>query len=104
MYKRILTAGLLLGLASTTASAQAVNCAKRDLITERLHSKFSEQLTAGGLQATRRSTSFIEVWASQETGTFTVMLTRPDGVSCIIASGTDFFTKKAVPVVMGTPS
>lgn len=73
------------------APAIAENCAKRDLIVQRLGAQYSEQLTAGGLQTDETTQSVVEVWASPETGTFTVMMTNPNGISCIMATGTDWF-------------
>lgn len=38
----------------------------------------------------------MEVYASRETDTYTVIITQPNGISCIVAVGTDFF--EAIPV------
>lgn len=92
MYKRIVTSALLFGAAALAPPAYAANCAPRDSVVERLQSKFSEQLTAGGLQATQPVQTMVEVWSSPDTGTFTVLLTNPNGISCIVGAGTDFFS------------
>ncbi len=104
MFKRLMTAGLLFGMAATAPPAYAANCALRDTVVNRLQSQFSETLTAGGLQASATTQTVIEVWASQETGTFTVILTNPQGVSCVVAAGTDFFNQKAEQMPKGAPS
>jgi hypothetical protein len=93
------TQGLLLILALTAISspALAAKCAERAQIVERLQSKYSEQLTVGGLQRAKHAISLMEIWASKETGTYTVLLTNPNGTSCIVAAGTDFF--EAVPKI-----
>ena len=96
MFKRIISSALLFGAAALAPPAYAANCAARDTVIERLQSKFSEQLAAGGLQATRPIQTMVEVWASPETGTFTVLLTNPNGTSCIVAAGTDFFSQPVV--------
>lgn len=85
--------GLFLTTALAVAStcAQASNCALRTDVIERLQSKYSEALVAGGLQGTQNVQTMVEVWASGETGTFTVILTNPKGISCVVATGTDFF-------------
>ncbi|WP_419740610.1 hypothetical protein [Ruegeria sp.] len=46
----------------------------------------------------------MEVWTSRETGSYTVLVTHANGLSCIVAVGTDFF--EAIPKVKvdGTPS
>jgi hypothetical protein len=76
---------LLLALMAVPALAQS-NCADRAVIVERLERAFGEHFAGGGLQSERR---IIEVWASAE-GTWTVLLTRPDWLSCVMASGTDW--------------
>ncbi len=93
MFKRLISGAVLFGMAATAppVSAQGVHCAARDRVVERLESKFSEVLTTCGLQgATTNRATLVEVWASEKTGTFTVILTNPQGVSCIVAAGTDW--------------
>jgi len=94
MFKRMIALGLLFGMAAIAPPAYAANCAMRDTVIERLASKYSEALTAGGLQGTQAATTVIEVWASKESGTFTVIVTNPQGVSCVVAAGTDWFQSK----------
>lgn len=91
MFKRLLTAGLLFGMAATAPPAFANNCALRSVVVDKLQSKYSEALTAGGLQGKKDVQTMVEVWASEQTGTFTVILTTPQGISCVVATGTDFF-------------
>ena len=74
-----------------TLPAHAAGCAKRDKMVERLQTRYSETLTGGGLQATRSAQTIVEVWSSKETGTFTVILTTPEGLACVVATGTDWF-------------
>ncbi|MGR3617145.1 MAG: hypothetical protein ACU0BB_14025 [Paracoccaceae bacterium] len=104
MFKRLLALSLTFGMAATAPPASAATCAMRDAVVERLQSKFSEQLTVGGLQTGRTAQSVMEIWASDETGTFTVLLTNPNGISCIVAAGTDFFQAAPNPTPVGTPS
>ena len=104
MFKRILTAGLLFGMAATAPPAYASNCALRTDVVDRLQSKYSESLTAGGLQGTNNVQTMVEVWASEKTGTFTVILTNPQGISCVVATGTDFFKREAPIIPDGVKS
>jgi hypothetical protein len=97
---------ICLGICATATAIPAQaddvnNCAKRDQVVTRLQQDFSEQLTAGGLQDSGTA-GVVEVWASPETGTFTVMMTRPDGVSCILATGTDWFEPNAQALMQQT--
>ena len=75
-------------------SALADACADRATVVASLESDFSEQLAMGGLQNTEPFETVFEIWASEETGTFTVLLTNPDGTSCIVAAGTEFFSRQ----------
>ena len=80
--------GLALALSLPSAGvAQTTNCAARDKVVERLEVGYGEKFAGGGL---RNSASIFEVWMSEEKGTWTILLTTPDGRSCIMASGTDW--------------
>jgi len=88
MFKRLCSTAMIFGAAALAppppAQAQATICLPRDALVERLADRYKEQPTGGGLQSSQR---LLEVWASEETGSFTVFVTRPDGVSCIMATG-----------------
>jgi len=103
MFKRLFTAATLFGLAATAppVHAQQALCGLRDTVVDRLASRFSEQLVAGGLQ---NAQSVVEFWASPETGTFTVLISHADGMSCIVSSGTNFHLSLPEAVIDDTPS
>ncbi|PWE28856.1 hypothetical protein DDZ14_18260 [Maritimibacter sp. 55A14] len=102
MFKRIFTAAMVFGIAATAPPALAqMSCGYRERIVERLSGHFAEELTAAGLQS---ETQYIEIWSAPESGTFTVLMTRPDGISCVIAAGTNWHQKPATPVPTDTPS
>jgi len=77
--------------------AYGANCAARPVVVERLENIFHERLEVGGLQKANGKQSIMEIWASDETGTYTVILTDVNGLSCIVAAGTAFFKAKAEP-------
>jgi hypothetical protein len=79
-------AAALLAASATAAAAegQPRPCADRASIIERLEQRFGEVRQAMGLN---RGNSVVEVFASAETGTWTILVTTPNGVSCMIASG-----------------
>lgn len=104
MFRSLILAGCVVGATGLVSSAHAMNCAMRDSVVERLSSVYSEQLTAGGLHTGTSSQNMVEVWSSPETGTFTVMMTNASGVSCIMASGTNWFHDKVAVPIEGTPS
>lgn len=74
-------------LMATTASAQSRNCADHALIVERLASGYGESRQSIGLGA---DNTVVEVFASLETGTWTIVVTRAGGPSCLVASGEAF--------------
>ncbi|SFN43855.1 hypothetical protein SAMN04487859_102208 [Roseovarius lutimaris] len=88
MFKRLCSTALIFGAAALAppqpAAAQGLSCLPRDALVERLEGRYREHLAGGGLQNAQQ---LLEVWTSAETGTFTVFITRPDGVSCIVATG-----------------
>ena len=80
---------MLLGVLAITsvmlspASAQQAVCGDRNEIVARLESGYQESTTGVGLSATG---GLIELYTSEK-GTWTLMLTQPNGVSCLIAAG-----------------
>ncbi len=82
-------------IAMTPAMLQAQsNCAARDKVVDRLSGKYGEAFSGGGL---RNEESIYEVWHSEEKGTWTILMTRADGISCIMASGTNWRDGLKVP-------
>ncbi|MFW8633931.1 hypothetical protein [Cribrihabitans pelagius] len=105
MFKRVLGIGLVFGMAATAPPAFAASCGDREVMVSKLQSGYSERLTVGGLQRTRPAATMLEVWASEETGTFTVLVTHANGISCVVATGSEFFHIPATEVAdLGTPS
>lgn len=83
------TMGLgLMVLAADQLAAQQQNCAPRDLVLQRLSEGYGETRQAIGLGA---NNAVIEVFASA-TGSWTITVTMPNGVTCLVASGEAFET------------
>jgi hypothetical protein len=59
----------------------------RATVLDRLATKFGETRQSMGLGT---NNSVIEVFASQDTGTWTITVTRSDGMTCLVASGQAF--------------
>lgn len=59
-------------------------CAPASAFAEQLSSKYGEAPIAFGLQS---NGNLLQVWVSEEKGTWTVVSTTPAGMSCIIAVG-----------------
>ncbi|MEM9708382.1 MAG: hypothetical protein AAF871_06270 [Pseudomonadota bacterium] len=71
---------------SAVAQSQS-SCADRDRVVERLASGYGESFQGGGLQS---ESKVFEVWFSEEKGTWTILMTRADGTSCVMAAGTNW--------------
>lgn len=88
MFKRIVTAAMVFGMAALAPPSNAQTaCAKRSEIVHMLENAFAEKLSALGL---RSELQLMEIWSSDAKGTWTILLTKADGTSCIVASGTDW--------------
>lgn len=62
----------------------ATPCAARKDIVAKLAERYGETLQSIGLN---RDNGLMEVYASEKTGSWTILLTKPDGVACLVASG-----------------
>ena len=97
MFKKTITAILAIAMIGLGTASLAQSCAPRDDVVKKLEESYSEQLAFGGLQKQRGSQAVMEVWANRETGSYTVLVTQPNGIACIVAVGTDFF--EAIPKI-----
>lgn len=66
------------------AQPQPPQCNTRDSIIEQLGTKYSEKRVALGVTA---SGGLIEVLASRDGKTWTMIITSPSGMSCLIQAG-----------------
>lgn len=91
---------LLAGLIAAAAPVQAEDppCWARDDLRAALQN-MGEVPIAIGLTS---PTSVLEVYAAAD-GTFTVVETAPDGVSCLLRAGFGFEFTTAPPPIEGTP-
>ena len=69
-------------LAAPASSAESV-CGNRDDIVSRLENGYQEFNSAMGMST---NGGLVELYTSDK-GTWTLMLTQPDGISCLIAAG-----------------
>lgn len=70
--------------------AQAV-CGERGEVAGKLKEKYKEAPVSMGLS---NSGSVVEVFASK-TGTFTIVMTHPNGIACLMAAGENW--EEAIP-------
>ncbi len=103
MYKRILTTSILiLGMAAIgPPDAQAqMACGTRDSVVAKLGDKYGEVRRGGGLAG---PTAIIEIWASEATGTWTILKTTPNGLTCIMAVGDGWHDDPGEAIPAGDP-
>lgn len=92
MSKRaFLTLGIgfgLVALAAQHAMAQEnPNCAPRQQVLEQLRDRYGEIRQSIGLSAEE---TVVEMFASHLSGTWTITVTLPNGMTCLVASGQAF--------------
>jgi len=90
MNSKLLTLSLGVGailLSTQFAYSQGANCAQREAVVNRLAQAYGETRQSMGLAA---NNAVIEVFASDETGTWTITVTTSDGQTCLVASGQAF--------------
>ena len=85
----VLTAASVVYLVTTTdvAAQTGRNCAARETVVERLATGYGETRQSVGLGS---NNAVVEVFASAETGTWTITVTVPGGPTCLVASGQSF--------------
>lgn len=69
------------------AQQSSRNCAPREAVVDRLADGYGESRQSMGLGANNQ---VVEIFASSETGTWTITVTMPNGLTCLVASGQAF--------------
>jgi hypothetical protein len=67
-----------------SAQAQGPQCAQRDQVMDLLAKKYGETRQGMGVAD---NNAVMEVFASQTTGSWTITVSSPDGIMCLVASG-----------------
>ena len=94
---KVVFAGALASAIALPALAEQP-CGPRARIIDHLESKYGEAPSGTGIGS---ATSVVEVWTSAKSGTWTILVTRANGMSCILASGQDWHD---VPLALMPPS
>ena len=90
MLQRLLFGSLLVSGAAATLPPEAMAqeaCANRGAIVATMNNELGEVRVDG---AAAGSSAFYEVYASESTRTWTILLSGINGVSCVIAVGQDW--------------
>lgn len=94
---KLITGALAVILTTGTLHAQAPRavCGARDQVVETLTGRFGEVAQSWGMGPGNR---IVEVFASEETGTWTITVTDANGTTCLVASGRYWENLAPVPV------
>lgn len=74
-------------------AAQQTVCAPREIVAQALGREYGEAQVGAGLA----DGNIIELWVNAETGTFTLLVTRPDGISCMVGAGDSWISRPPPP-------
>ncbi|WP_170467117.1 hypothetical protein [Ruegeria arenilitoris] len=83
---------MTMGLGIMVLAAQQVHartCAPRDEVIKRLTETYGE--TRQGIGIARQGT-VMELFASDQSGSWTITVTLPDGITCLVVSGQAYET------------
>ena len=78
-----------LTLTTAQATAQSRKCAPRDMVVKRLAEKYGESRQNIGMG---QQGIVMETFVSGETGSWTIIVTTPNGMTCLVASGQAYET------------
>ena len=91
-------AGLILTPVAGHAERQ---CAGHEMIAEALAKNFGEARRTMGLA---QDNTVMELYASEKTGTWTLTVTMPSGMTCLVAAGNSFEWLAKVEPAAGNPA
>jgi hypothetical protein len=91
-------AGMILLPADLRASPQ---CATHDQVATSLATQFGEVRRSIGLA---RDNTVMELYAAADTGTWTLTVTLPTGMTCLVAAGDNFETTADTLPAKGDPA
>ncbi|MBL4812147.1 MAG: hypothetical protein JKX69_07290 [Rhodobacteraceae bacterium] len=82
-----LSAALALPMSAAQAAAQSLSCDAHATVVTRLAAGYGESRQSIALGA---NNTVVEIFASLDTGTWTITVTQPGGPTCLVAAGQAF--------------
>ncbi len=101
MTRTLIIAALIAGMAVPPVAQAQFACGTRDSVVEKLGEKYGETRRGGGLAG---PTAIFEIWASEATGTWTILKTTPNGLTCVMAVGDGWHDDAGRPSPTGDPA
>lgn len=99
--RRILAAALAASAVASAQPAEAGRCAPFDVVENRLAGDYGETRRAYGVAP---NGMLVVIWASDDTGTWSVSVSGPDGVTCLLATGTGYVELDEAAELPGDPA
>ena len=97
MWRSLVCAIAIAAIPIQVQAAEPSNCAPRKQVVNHLAAKFGEEPVAIGVSDSGR---LVEILADRAGGTFTVILTTPQGLSCVVLTGESW---QARPIAIAEP-
>jgi hypothetical protein len=82
----------LLCLAPMPSSAQQPPCGPTGAVEKRIHDQYGETIVGAGVVAG----GILFTLANPDTQTFTILLRRPDGMTCVLMGGTGYASQDPI--------
>lgn len=98
IFKVLFIAAGLSSCYMSPATSQSRFCADRESVIERLAEDYNESRMTIGIGG---NNLVVEQFANKDSGTWTILVTRPDGTTCLIASGLNFELLEEDPAPSG---
>lgn len=96
-----LSFGFAVLLSATQIAHSAPQCDSREAVTALLADRYGETRRSVGIAG---QAAVMELFASDETGTWSITMTLPDGVMCLMASGSNYETVTEELPARGNPA
>ncbi len=97
----VMTAIIIAAMWFASAAQAQMACGTRDVVVGKLDKIYGEVRRGGGLAG---PTAIFEIWASDVTGTWTILKTTPNGLTCVMAVGDNWQDDNTVQRVAGAPA
>jgi hypothetical protein len=92
MTQRGALAAILICLAPSAAFAQQSPCGPTGAVEKRIHDQYGETIVGAGVVAG----GILFTLANPISGSFTILLRRPDGQTCVLMGGTGYATLESI--------
>jgi hypothetical protein len=96
-----LSFGLAAVLAATQIAHSAPQCDSREAVTALLADRYNETRRSVGIAG---QSAVMELFAAEDTGTWSITMTLPDGQMCLMASGSNYETLAEELPAKGDPA